>query len=352
MYENMTDYNIRKEMLDKVTVPVSKEEGTLIYDSLSPVANEFAKQYMELDSILLKSFIQTTYEEWLDKKAAEFGLYRKQPTKATGKLKITGVAGTTVNKGFIASTKDNKQYITTESIKLGSDGAGIAKIEAYLQGPDYNVDAGAISEIVTVTNGVISITNEEKVSGGTNIEEDDEFRERLLLKARTPSTSGNIYHFKEWSLEVDGTGDAKVFPNYFGAGTVMVAVVDANKEPANEEIVKAVDENIEKNRPIGAVVTVQSARSVTINIEVSIKRDLTYTPEEVKANINSNILNTMREMIFKQDYVSHARITSAILTAKGVLDFIELRINGELANNVSLESDQVGVLGTLTVNEV
>lgn len=352
MYDNMTDYNIRKEMLDKVTAPVSKTEGTLIYDALSPVANEFAKQYMELDSMLLKSFIQSTYEDWLDKKGSEFGVYRKQPTKAIGKLNITGLANKVISKGLIASTVDKKQFITTETIRLNAQGEGTSKIEAYEAGLDYNVEANTITEIVTVVNGVISVTNPDKVSGGSITETDEELRERLLLKARTPSTSGNIHHFKQWSLEIDGTGDAKVFPNYFGAGTVMVAIVDSNKEPANEEIVKDVYDNIENNRPIGAVVTVQSARAVDINIEVTIKRDLTYTPQEVEESINANLLKVMRDMVFKQDYISYARLTSVILTAKGVLDFIELRVNGELANNVSLESDQVGVLGTLTINEV
>lgn len=150
MYENMTDYNIRKEMIDKVTAPVSKTEGTLIYDALSPVANGFAKQYMELDSILLKGFIQSTYEEWLNKKASEFGVYRKQPTKAIGKLKITGLANKVISKGLIASTVDKKQFITTETIRLSAQGEGISKIEAYEAGLDYNVEANTITEIVTV----------------------------------------------------------------------------------------------------------------------------------------------------------------------------------------------------------
>ena len=66
MFEKKTEYLILNNMLDKVTAPVSKEEGTLIYDALSPVANELAKHYIELDSFIRRAFVQTSNSGFLD----------------------------------------------------------------------------------------------------------------------------------------------------------------------------------------------------------------------------------------------------------------------------------------------
>ena len=51
-----------------------------------------------------------------------------------------------------------------------------------------------------------------------------------IPKSNIPATSGNVYHYQQWALEVSGTGAAKVFPLADGPGTVTVLVVDSDKK--------------------------------------------------------------------------------------------------------------------------
>ena len=348
MYENKTDYNIRKDMLNKVISPVSKMEGSLIYDALSPVANEIAKVYMELDSILLRAFLQTTYDEWLDKKAAEFGIYRKAPTYAMGTVRVNGIEGSTIPQGFIVANKNGLQYMTTQSRTIGSEGYVDVDIKASATGSAYNVMEGEIVNIITAQVGVISVSNLEAVNGGSELEDDEALRERALERVRNQGTSGNAQHYKQWALEIEGVGDAKIFPNDNGPGTVGVCIIDKNKEPANDTTVNAVYANIESKRPVGATVSVEAATPWEVDIKAYIKRDSKVSQAEMYDDIEKNITEVIRGAAFKETILSYAKITNAVMTSKGVLDCTSLTING-FTGNIRLRDKEVPVLRFLTV---
>ena len=348
MYENRTEHNIRKEMLDKVFSPVSKMEGTLIYDSLSPVANELSKHYLEMDSILIRSFLQTTYGEWLDKKAAEFGIYRKAPTYAMGSIRVNGLAGSVVPLGFIVANKSGLQYATTETRTIGSEGYVDVAIQAYGTGSAYNVIEGEITNIITTQVGVISVSNIEAVNGGSELEDDEDLRERALDRARNQGTSGNAQHYKQWALEVEGVGDAKVFPNDNGPGTVGVCVIDKNREPANNTTVNAVYANIEAKRPVGATVSVEAATPWYVEIKAYVKRSSKVSREEMYEDMEKNVIEVIRDTAFKETSLSYAKITNAVMISKGVLDCTSLTINGT-TGNIYLRDKEVPLLRSLTV---
>ena len=69
-------------------------------------------------------------------------------------------------------------------------------------------------------------------------ETDGALLERLLFAVRQPATSGNVYHYIEWSTSVSGVGAVKVLPLWNGNGTVKVIVVDANKDTPSEELLQ------------------------------------------------------------------------------------------------------------------
>ena len=78
-------------------------------------------------------------------------------------------------------------------------------------------------------SGVTAILADIIVSGEDE-ETDDNLRARFFNQVRSTSTSGNIYDYKKWALEVPGCGGAKVFPLWNGPGTIKVLVVDENME--------------------------------------------------------------------------------------------------------------------------
>ncbi|NNG67352.1 baseplate J/gp47 family protein [Caldanaerobacter subterraneus] len=338
-----------QRLLSKVSYDIDKSEGSFIYDALAPVALELAQAYAELDRILQIVFAQTSYGEWLEKRAAEFGIYRKAGTKATGQVKFSGNDGTVIPAGTIVQTESGLQFQTKAEVTI-QGGVAVADIEAVEADSQYNVPANTITEMPVQIVGVISVTNEAPTTGGTDDEDDASLLNRLLIKVQTPATSGNVNHYKLWALEIAGVGDVKVFPLWNGAGTVKVVIIDSNKQPASTELVNAVAQHIEENRPIGAQVTVQSAQALAINISATIVRDINYTLEQVTTNVRNKITEYLKSIAFKQSYVSYAQIGSLILDSEGVLDYSNLTINGRTANIV-IGDEQVAVLGEVMLSE-
>ena len=69
-------------------------EGSVSFNLLAPLAEELAKAYISMGDILSLAFIEDTYDEYLDKRVNEFGIYRKYGEKATGAIKVTGADDT------------------------------------------------------------------------------------------------------------------------------------------------------------------------------------------------------------------------------------------------------------------
>jgi uncharacterized phage protein gp47/JayE len=351
VYETQTESLIKQRMLDEVPSDLDKREGSFIFDSLSPAAIEMALLYIELDKVIKLGFAQTTYGQYLDYRAGEHGLTRLAATKATGEVTISGANGTTVAKDSVFSTGAGVQFKTTAALTIGETGQVTATIEAALAGNAGNVPAAAIVNIPVSIAGVTGATNASPTEGGTNTETDAALLERLLTKVREPATSGNVAHYKQWAREVNGVGDAKVFPIWNGAGTVKVVLIDSNKQPAGAGLVSEVTDYIEEVRPIGATVTVAAATGLDIDVSVTVTLAAGYVLGTVQTAFESALTEYLKSIAFKQDYVSTAQIGALILSTPGVTDYENLLVNGGGTSNIAVGNEEVAVKGTVTLSE-
>jgi len=350
VYENQTYDAIMARLLAAVPDTLDKREGSFIWDALSPAALELAQLYIQLDLVMQYGFAQTTYGQYLDYRAGEHGLARKEATKATGQVTITGSSGTVVPAGSLLATGAGVQFETLAEVTIGETGSITTDVRAVEAGTRGNVPAATITVIPVSIAGVTAVTNMSSTTGGTDQETDAALLERLLEKVRTPATSGNVAHYLQWAKEVPGVGDAKVFPLWNGNGTVKVVIIDNNKQPAGAEIVANVAAYIEEVRPIGATVTVESATALDIDVIAT----LTLTPETVLADVKTAfeaaLTSYLKQIAFKQSYVSYAQVGSLLLDTPGVLDYSNLTLNTG-TGNVAIGDTQVAVKGTVTLNE-
>lgn len=347
MLENQTEEMIKKRLLDAVPSEIDKTEGSFIYDAVSPAAIELAEAYIEINSILDKVFVGSSYGEWLDKKAGEFGLSRKHATKATGEVLIKGKPQTVIPKGTIVQTEDDLQFRVTELVIIETE-AVTAQVEALEEGIRYNIPTGRIVKFTTQPPGASSVFNEEPVSGGTEIEPDEEFSKRILIKARTPSTSGNANHYRQWAMEVSGIGNAKVFPLWDGPGTVKVSVIDMNKMPASDVLVEQVVNHIEDVRPVGALVSVFPASISTIDVLAMLAIVEGYSIDFIQQEFTNKFSSYLKEIAFTENIISHARIGYILLGIEGVKDYSSLTLNGE-GDSIVLGSDAVPITGSINL---
>nr|WP_243149582.1 baseplate J/gp47 family protein [Clostridium niameyense] len=328
-------------------------EGTLIHDALAPCSYELGDTREDLKEILNKVFVQNAYKnnysEELELRCAEHGVYRKKGKQATGIITIEGVKETEISKGTIVQTKLNLQYKTLEDVKILENGMVDIPIQAVEEGTEYNVKSNTIIEIPIAIIGIDKIYNKESIVDGRDTEDDKSLYNRFLIKVRTPSTSGNIYDYMNWSLEINGTGNCIVKPLWNGAGTVKVILVNSSGRCPSEEIIKNVKDNIEKKRPIGADVTVVGVNETNIKVECKLILNKNTNKEDVKKEVIKNIKDYLATISLKSNIVRYNKIANCILNIDTVIDYKELKIN-DSNTDIELKEDTIAILESVVVD--
>lgn len=351
----MFEMETRKNILDRLKQyyteiagdKVNIIEGGFVWDTLSANSKEFEKAYAEMALIIEASFPQTSWGDWLTKKAEEHGIIRQEATSSSVILTVTGQAGTTVQEGSLFSTNDGKNFLTVESKKIEDDGTVDIKAQSQDVGTNCNVDAETITKIPVSIYGVSAVTNKSPAYDGFDEETDEELLERLLFKVRQPATSGNKNHYVIWATNVEGVGGVKVLPLWNGNGTVKVIITDAKNEIASEDLIAKVQNYIDEQRPIGATITVVSPKPLNIDIGLKVTKG-SGNPNEIKNVVNDFFKTTA----FEREYVSYAQVGKVILekTATGVQDYSDLTLNNK-AENIALTDEQLPTVGQVYLIE-
>lgn len=334
----MTYEELLQAMLDRVPSDVDKREGSVIYDALAPCAYFLAQQNFQLDNFIDLVFPDTALGEYLNRAAEAYNVSRKPATNAVRKMTTSGSVEIGTRWGI-----NNLVYIVKEE-----ESETEYQVECETPGVIGNQYSGAMQPISNITG--ITAELGDIITPGADEETDEALRERLYTKIRLPATSGNVYHYQQWALEVSGTGAAKVFPLADGPGTVTVLVVDSDKK-ISSSLPKAVAEYIETMRPIGATVTVKSPDSVTINIKASVMRNESKTLDDVKKAYKNAVDTFLQETVFTTYRISYAKLGSLLLDIPGVEDFEGFLLN-EGTGNVVIGEKQIPVTGTIELTEV
>ncbi len=347
---------------------VSTLEGDFIYDATRPTAEQIAElKQLGLQNNLKIAFPQTSYGEYLEWLGECKGVFKNQPTKSVGMITFTGVQGTIITKGTIVTTvaTDEKQSIEFELLETKTIGANETvdiKAECRIAGTIGNVSNNTITVLLGSISGVKSVTNKEDFRGGTDIEDEEHFRERVLVAEQEDKLSGASSDYIRWAKEVDGVGYAYVVPEWNGAGTVKVLILDKNRKAATQELIDKVQEyiypNVEEGQnrngkaPIGAIVNIATPQTLLINVKASFVFSNGFSQETV-LNILKNKIDKYLDKIDIGGTVSYNAIYSLagsmMLADEGIQDFSNLTINDGTTNIIL--NDQVVGIGEI-INEV
>lgn len=357
MFENKTKDLIHEEMLQDISNDYDKSVGSFIYDVTMPPAARFEEAYKNLNSVKEKLSIENLKGDELEQQVKErSGTTRKQATKSTTYVTITGQIGAAINIGDKVSS-DTVNYSFVESKVIGDSGKVDILVECDEYGTIGNVPANTIRYFPITLQGLTTVTNQSPVTNGYEAESDAELLKRHYERVQTPPTSGNKAHYKNWAKEVTGVGEAKVFPLWDGDNTVKVVVINSNKLPASVDLVHAVQEHIdpgirglgEGSAPIGAFCTVISATALTLNISFTADKDAAYTDEQIQTSVEENISAYLKEISFEETQVSYAKIGALILSSDGILDYTNLTINGS-TSNILVQDEEVAILGGILID--
>ena len=342
---NTIDYNeLLNRALQRVSTGIDTSEGSFLFDAIVPCVAELYQAYLYIDELEKRVFADTAYDEYLDRRCAERGIYRKEATYAIRK-------GYFDNEVPIGSKwgKEELTYIVTELVQ---DGAYLLKCEqSGVIGNRYDGNLINIDAVENINSAILG----EVVSFGANEEQDDALRCRYFNSFEKEAFGGNIADYKEKVGSIDGVGQVKVYPAWDGGGTVKLRLLDTENNIPSSELLDLVQTQVDpvQNRgeglgiaPIGHSVTVESAEAV----EIQLTTHLTFKGsswENVRSRVDEvveNYLSELRANWSDNDLVVRiSQIESKILEIEGIIDIEDTQINGS-SKNLYLSGEDVPVL--------
>ncbi|REF28613.1 putative phage protein gp47/JayE [Xenorhabdus cabanillasii] len=195
--------------------------------------------YGYLDYIARQTTPFTATDEWLSGWAALKKIFRKPATGAhCTQYQFTGVAGAIIPAGTRLNRGDGYQYQTLTETHINTDGRGDARLTARLPeateddsggGAAGNAPSGTVLTLDQSLAGVdVEGTAIAPITGGADIENEADFRSRMLLAYQGTPQGGASDDYKQWALSVPGITRVWVRPRAAGAGTVGVYIMCDN----------------------------------------------------------------------------------------------------------------------------
>lgn len=347
--QEKTQEEFLQSMLSNLSNTEDKTPNSFSYDILSAAAIVFEDFQRVILELFKKFDVMNLEDEELDARVLQIaGLRRKQATQSVGEVTITGSPNTVITKDivFLAGSLEftiDKDYVIPESGNI------TIKVKSVTYGGDANVLPNAIDKMSPQMLGVDNISNAKEIMNGYDKETDDDLRERYLEKLLHPPKAGNPAHYKLWATEVDGIWNAKVFRTWQGGGTVKVVVIGLNRKAVGPDLIEKVKKHILEEAPIRYEdLTVESAKTKKIKVDVKIKLTQSANLIEVKEEIKNRIEKYFYSISFKENTVSYAKVGAEILKVPGVADYDDLKLNGNIGN-VELKETEVPEIESLGV---
>lgn len=136
---------------------------------------------------------------------------------------------------------------TTAVLDLPATAQEILDENGFNNGSLGNVAARTIVNIEDANVGVSAVTNPEPFGGGSDREDDDTYRARLIEFAQKDPGAGNIDDYISWAKEIAGVENVSVIPEWQeiygpleGPGTVKVVVSGQNNTIVTDEVLEEV----------------------------------------------------------------------------------------------------------------
>lgn len=344
--ENSDPNTIQERMMNNLPVGISDMPGDFPYDFTMPTAIEISRfiQY-NLVRILMLMFPMWAWGEWLDMHGLSAKVTRKLANLAKGEVTVTGTPGTVIPIGTVFCTEGSSdmesiEFATTQEAEISENGTVDIPVAAVIPGAGYNVTHGVVILQKQINKNIFSVTNQSPIRGGTDEEDDDTYRERILEKLRSAELSfvGCDADYVRWAKEVPGVGSAIVEPEWKGPGTVKVVVADPDGSAVGEDVIKAVEDYIislsdrsKRLCPIGADVTISTTTEMRIKYSAVVEIEQGYTIESVKTAFAKKLSEYYRTAKEKGE-VRYTAVVAHLSYTEGVADFRDFNLNDGTSN--------------------
>lgn len=358
------DYNsVVNRILSRVPDTVDRREGSVIFDAVAPCAREIVDLHAEIMTALDNTFAGTANREWLIKRCAEIGVV---PFDATYARRIARLLPATLEVAVGERFSYDNKLIFTVSDKTDTDGEYYVQCETA--GEIGNNGSGILVPIQYIPGLESATLLPDVVIYGEEEESTEDLRQRYFDTLPTMTLDGNIAQYSKWCREYTGIGNYKIFPEWNGKNTVKVSILSSENTKASDELITAFQKNLDPadttinddleaedypqgrglgmgQAPIGAIVTVTTAKEIAINISCTVVPKPGFDKVVGLEEELAEYLNTIN---YVRDLVSYVGITAVIQNNYTVDQVLNVDVNGA-KDNVQLSDEEICALGTVQI---
>jgi len=335
--------------------------GSVAYTMLAAIAagmDQIAKMHHDYSQ---QASIMTATEDTLDDLVQIWGVTRKTATAAIGTFtfKKNTAASTpiTIPTGILITTVPDAngntiQYVTNQAVTLTSGNTEVQTTGiCQVPGPGIagNLTAGTPLLVGSALPGIDAVSLDTTITNGIDKESDSSLRTRCLQIIQNPQGGGTITDYQNWALAVIGVTTATVVPLNRGPGTIDVVITSGGGLPTPDIIVQT-QNAIDERKPVNVDVEVLEPTTVIIDVIATMTLASGYTTEAVTLTVQEAITDYIQS-INVGGVVYRSGMTSTIIDVQGVLDCqVTLSVLGVTMTNVTLQSQEMAIVGTITIN--
>jgi uncharacterized phage protein gp47/JayE len=266
-------------------------------------------------------------EQWLERHASLYKVFRKAATSASGSITFTGNNDAVIPAGTSLQRSDGALYTTTAEATITA-GTATAAISADVAGVAGNTAAGSQFSLVTPIDGVVMAATVAAggLTNGTDIETLTRLWQRLERRLGQPPQGGADFDYVSWALEVPGVTRAWCYPNYLGLGTVGVTFVMDDQAgtiipdaPKIAEVAAYIEQHEDPvtgviiGRPVTADVTVFALTADPMDFTI----DLTPDTAAIRTEVTAELADLIAREAEPAGKIFLTHIREAISTAAG-----------------------------------
>ena len=345
----MSDERINKKVNDMAgMISYNTSTGSFARDIITSVAIEMVKEEDDYSEQLDKRLIDTATGTDLDISCADKALDRLQATKSTGQVKITGVNGSVIKKGYIvinSSTAIEYEVLEEKTIEKIS---ATVKIQCLTAGTVGNCEVGQINKFAEEYAGLSKVENLENITNGTDIETDDNFRKRALDYIRKPRMSWNQYVFEDKAKEVKGVEHSHCIPRWNGAGTVKVVITEQGKEEVSFELKEKVKNYIDLEVISDINLTVEGVEINRVDVVIKGTISSDFNEEAAKTTLTNKLNDFFFENLFVEK-IYYFDIVEIIQHASCISKIGDITVAGN-RNDIELNETKLCKIDSITIN--
>ena len=300
----------------------------------------------------MKDSVLSNYAKW-------WGISRNPPNVASGFVTVSFTQNATLSEGTVIRGQSNNISYTITETKSGTAGGDPVKfaVSCDLAGSVGNLDAGDAFTLVSPIIGIGTIIAADGgISGGLEVESDDNLRNRLQLRINNPNRIGRKVDFEYWAIQTGGVTHAWCLPWRDRVGGIpatgisehvmLIVLADFTQDhlkPTDKAIALA-NANVLNYCQAQILPKCVAIKTVPVNITLSIRQDTPTNRDAVTTALRKMYHNPANFGV----PVPVSKILTALANIPGITEFNVISPTGAANNNPPVSSVQIHVLGQVT----